>query len=576
MSQYELLSNFRSYSRYLRCFVLLLFLNLSSFAFSGSKTKDSRVSFKSTHIEEIKKFVDLPGGRYTIGYGYDYFAEKIIPLAVYDKTFPEIFNKKMTMRLLLSAFGIGDLNIENLRKKIERKREGKKKKKLKRKMIEKVLFDSYGSRHQILFDKDWWRDPSLLWKKECKPNLSGPAPDSIAFSCLNLESFFSKKGKSTSKILETFLLSSFSETEDYSQMKDSGSATNLDKSFFARQNDGSYLLNVEEKKSVAPVKVIDLQGYNSSYKTSLSWIVKTNLVKVLISVSQIPIVFIPHTLSAILERYFNYIEILYLARHSEALNLIVEAKLGRKKSPFYSVLSQEEMDHSIQYLRRSFTFISCVLKNTFIKKEDISEKYMEKVKKKRKANIEQLLSRGYKVIPFEKSTFALGVKRDDKNEIEKLEVFSLIKRKTFSTKPHAVVDFLDPLRCYYERNILEAILIASYFSYTPTALSSILFFSIKTTYKEVVIREMQRYQMQEASFLGYLESNQSELKQAFLDEGIEERIADRYIRMAYKIVKKRSLNPLFLDREEAAHRKAKSELWLRNHDFNYRPFSLTS
>ena len=135
---------------------------------------------------------------------------------------------------------------------------------------------------------------------------------------------------------------------------------------------------------------------------------------------------------------------------------------------------------------------------------------------------------------------------------------------------------MDPLRCYYERNILEAILIASYFSYTPTALSSILFFSIKTTYKEVVIREMQRYQMQEASFLGYLESNQSELKQAFLDEGIEERIADRYIRMAYKIVKKRSLNPLFLDREEAAHRKAKSELWLRNHDFNYRPFSLTS
>ena len=168
------------------------------------------------------------------------------------------------------------------------------------------------------------------------------------------------------------------------------------------------------------------------------------------------------------------------------------------------------------------------------------------------------------------------MKRNNNNEIIKLEVFSLIKRKIFSTHPHPVVDFLDPLQEYYERNVLEAILAASVISIDGGFFTSILLFGVKTTYKELVIREMQRYQMQEAAFLSFLDYNKRYVKNIFMEQGLSERVANRYIRMAYKIVKKRSLNPLFLNTRDAELRKGKSELWLKLRNPNYVPFSAQS
>ena len=327
-----------------------------------------------------------------------------------------------------------------------------------------------------------------------------------------------------------------------------------------------------EKKAIAPMKIVDLQGYNSSFKEAISWVVKTNIVKILISVSQIPIVVVPQIFSAVSERYFNYIEVLHLVRHQEILNLMMEAKMGQKNSPFANHLSKEEIDRSIQYLRRSFTFIGSVLKNIFIKKEEIADKYFEKMKDRAEDSKIELFLKGYKVIPFENTSFALGVKRDKKNKITNLEVFTLIKRKTLSKIPYSVVDFLHPKREYYTRNAIETFLFLSSFGYKSIPILSVVSFAVKMTYKEVVVREMQRYQMQEAAFLGYLDYNKDNFKRVLLKEGIKEDLVNKYIKSAYKIVKKRSLNPLFLTQEEAEKRKAKSELWLTRKDPTYRPF----
>ena len=203
-------------------------------------------------------------------------------------------------------------------------------------------------------------------------------------SCLELSEFYKEKKKDRLRNFEDFLLLDADDLKDFKSAKSSQLPLKPRESLFVKQNNGSYLLKVEENQALAPVKIIDLQGYNTSFQKALAWVFRVNVVKTFVSVVPIPVAVLPQTLSAVLERFINYIEVLYLARHQEALNLIVEAKLGSKTSPFYQTLGEGDLDHSIQYLRRSLTFIGNVLKNTFSKKESIAEKYMEKILEKHK------------------------------------------------------------------------------------------------------------------------------------------------------------------------------------------------
>lgn len=555
MHHYKVLFNSNYHLSNLVKVLFLLLLGTSITVKTWAQQKDPKFTYKPTKIKEISFFKDLPGGNYTIGYGYDDHAQNIIPLAVYDKTFPVLVNKKQLLKLTLASIGVGDLNLETLKSKIHKAKLKHKKRMLENYFLKNLVTSKNTQEEKVLFDKNWWKNPKIPWKESCQPDLNHP-PKKIPVDCILWEKA-SIKSKST-QMIKTSLQTPLIEK--------SPSQTLQKSSYFLRQSDGNYELFVGKDRKVPPVKIIDLRGYNSSYKRAVSWTVQTNVVKGVIG--QIPCLVIPQIVVSILERFFNYIEVLYLLHHNEALNLIVEAKYNQTNSPFYGVLNQEELDHSIQYLRRSSTFISAVIRNLFAKKETISEKYLEKINKKRIKNLKQLERRGYKVIPFKKTNYALGIKRNQDNKISELQVFSLLKRKTLRRKPHAVIDFLDPLKEYFKRNILEATLVASNFIYVAIPVIPAL---AKTVFKEIAIREMQRYQIQEAGFKSYLDYNKEKVRQILMNEGISEDKSKHYIKLAYKIIKLRSLNPLVLTQKQKAKRKWQSELWIKSLYSNYEP-----
>ena len=81
---------------------------------------------------------------------------------------------------------------------------------------------------------------------------------------------------------------------------------------------------------IKPTKIIDLKGKKYFTKNKLqSWAIQTNVAKVLTSI--IPIYGIPQLITALMERVFNFVEVLHLIRSARALNLVVEALGGNKK-----------------------------------------------------------------------------------------------------------------------------------------------------------------------------------------------------------------------------------------------------
>ena len=516
--------------------------------------KDPPSSKQETRLSEIKYFKDLPKGNYTIGYGFDSTGRKIIPLAVYDKTFPNLMDKKQLLKIFLASIGVGDLNLNTLVEKIRKKRTKKKSKILEEHFLKELFDKEPDDDKKLYFEKDWWKNPNIRWKNKCR-NILKDEPSRIPLSCISVRKT-SVKDKIAHKV-QTFLSNSLFEKDVWDGMQEL--------TYFQKQENGTYELIVTKESKIAPTKIIDLRGYNSSYRKAVSWTIQTNIIKV--AIGQIPFAVVPQIIVSILERFFNYIEVVYMFQQGEAMSMIVEAKHNNPGSPFYGVLSQKELDHSIQYLERASVFFSSILKNLFATKEKTSRRFLEKREKKREKNLKYLQRKDFSVTELGQS-YALCVKKDSDDKFEKLRVYSLIKRKTMRRKPHAVVDFLNPYREYFKRNLLETILVASNFAFTAIPIIPTL---VRVAFKEIAIREMQRYQMHEAGFRSYLDYFKGQIRDTLIAEGASEVEADDYIESAYKIIKLRSLNPLVLTQKGRKKRKLASELWITERYPDYVP-----
>ena len=544
---------FRLSGKITLCVFLLLSFNMSAKGLHFPK--DPKSSFKSTKLKEIEYFEDLPHGNYTIGYGYDETGRKIIPLAVYDKTFPNFANKRQILRLFLASIGVGDFNLQKLIFKIKEKRIDKKKDALEEHFLKDFIIGQKEDPKRLIFSDKWWKNPQIKWRKECEADLNTEAPTKIPLNCISTKrtSLKSRIARRVQKLLKKTLF----DEDSWAEVQTG--------SFFVRQDDGKYELILSKDTEVAPTKIIDLKGYNSSYKKALAWTIQTNVVKV--GIGQIPFAVVPQIVVSILERFFGYIELVQIYKQSEALTMIVEAKNGNKSSPFYGRLSDKDYHHSIQYIKRGSVFFSDIIKNAIHTKEKLSTRYLEKAKKKADKNFEYLKRKGYNIQRLGES-YALCSKRDEQGEIDELKIYSLLKRKTLRKKPHAVVDFLKPKREYIKRNLLETILVASNFVYVAIPVIPAL---VKTAFKEIAIREMQRYQGQEAGFRSYLDYNKEQVKNFFIKKvGLTAKKAQEYIESAYKIIKLRSLNPMILSQQQRERRKIQSELWIQAQNPHYK------
>ena len=270
-----------------------------------------------------------------------------------------------------------------------------------------------------------------------------------------------------------------------------------------------------------------------------------------------------------MERMFNFIEVLHLIRNARALNLVIEAIGNNSNSPFYGKLTNQQLLTAVKYLKRGNTLLSGIIYSVFTKKETIAYKYLNYISKQKEKNLKYLKEHDYKTIPLGNSFYALGFKYDPHNILTSFKIFSLIKNKTFRKKPHDVVDFYYPKKDYYKRNILETILIGSNFLYLPIPLLQTV---VKILYKEILIREIHRYQMTESGFKSYLIYNKEEFINALKKENFQEEDAETYYNLAHKIIYQRTLNPLELDIEGEKRHKAQVENWISKKYQNYQPY----
>ena len=99
---------------------IYLMLIISGFFYQISFAKEVSLDYQVTKFEDIKRFENLPGGSYVIGYGLDPISNKMVPLAVYDKTFAGPLNTRFWQNLFLSMVGINDLNLSNLKNSFQK------------------------------------------------------------------------------------------------------------------------------------------------------------------------------------------------------------------------------------------------------------------------------------------------------------------------------------------------------------------------------------------------------------------------------------------------------------------------
>ena len=337
-----------------------------------------------------------------------------------------------------------------------------------------------------------------------------------------------------------------------------------EQSIFKLKHDGSYQLMIKPTSSIPPIKVIDLQASNSSLNKAALWATSTNAAKV--AVGFIPQIGIPQLILAFMERMFNLVEVLFLIRHARALNLIAEALDNNSNSPFYSSLSKRQLLDAVKYLKRTSTLLSGIIGSVFTSKKKIASNYINYINKQRDKSIQYLKKHQYTVHPFKNSYYALGVKKNNFGDLEQLKIFSLIKNKTFRSRPHDVVNFIQPKKEVYKRNILEAILVGTSFLSTPLPL---LNSAIKILYKELVIREIHRYQMQEAGFKSYLQYNKKIIIDTFKKENFPKDLAEEFTNFTIKSISERELNPLELSFEDEYKHQIKVNNWIKEHDPSY-------
>ncbi len=321
----------------------------------------------------------------------------------------------------------------------------------------------------------------------------------------------------------------------------------------------------QQLEMTLPAMVVDLRRCGSSLRKAMIWATITNLVKG--GLNAIPFYGPPQAAAALMERVFDFIELLYLHHHAQALHLFSEAIAGNKNSPFYTTqLSTQNLQDGVYYLLRSQTILSSILMNAFKDKDMTVGKYYEKINHSKASSLEALQSRNIEVYPIANTYFALGAQRDPVTRtLKKLKIYSLgFTKLGRSNRPHSVVDFLNPNREVIKREILQAILMASNFIYIPVpGVVSVL----KLIYKEGVVREYHRRQMWENGYLAHMRHLPDELAELLEREiGLTREEATKFEKMAISKIEERRLNPLDLPTEEIELLKVRVENWIRAHD----------
>lgn len=520
--------------------------------------------YHSTKLNEIVEWIPLEGGQYILGLCIDQDTRVKQKCAIYDRTFPAPKYKQYWRYLILSTIGVNDLNLGNLAKKHDNNLRDEKEK-----MIEDHIYSLMFQDHpEAEYPSDWWKNPAIKWKAGKKPNPNGPAPRHIPLTDLDLDLSKFHYDHAYSKLYEFFEKFRLKFSNEMDNEDEDTLENNMQHSYLILQANGRYKLELGiPENSLPPTKVIDLRGRFSSYGKALSWGVMTQIAKACATALALPGV--SNVAYALLERFFNLVEVLYLNRHGMALSMVLEALEGNQKSPFYGVLTESELHDAITYLRRSSTILSDLIYLRLSNKWTVSDKYVDAAIKARKKNLKYLVKKGYKVYPFENSFYAMAVKRDkETNKVKELKVFSLIKTRLLRNKPHEVVDFTNPKKEVRHRNAVEAMNVAVSFLYFPIPFAVSIF---RVMFKELFIREFHRRGIVEAGFRSHLNHNKEDLINSLKAEGYSQQNAEHFVDLAYRTIYKREVNPVDIAHEDEGMYMEKVDNWIRAQNPNYLP-----
>lgn len=520
--------------------------------------------YRATHHTQIAEWRDLKGGQYVIGMGYNAKGD-FVPLAIYDKTFPRPAYIKYWRNLFLGTIGINDLNLGKLANYYDSYRRKEKEEKA-LEYINGIMFEE----ESHVFHANWWKDPTIKWKSGKKPSLNGHPPSRVPLSDLELATSTPQSKERRSKFRELYAKFHSLYSDDELPPEKSYEEDLIEHGDLVRQSNGQYKLVMQRSDGkLQPTKVVDLQGRFSSYWHAMGWGIFSQLVKQ--AANFVPVPGLSQVAYAAMERFFNLVEITYLTRHAMAREMIMEAIEGNEASPFYGALTESEMHNALIYLERSSTMLSSIIKHGFTRKWNVAVKYIDAAVKHRTQSLEYLEKHNYKVYPLDKSFYALGIRRDESGKLEQLKIFSLIKSKFWGHKPHDVVDFLHPKKERAKRNLIEAGMIATSFTFIPFRFGVSL---IRIAYKEIFVRELHRRMMVEAGFRAHMNHNRNDVIDVLMKEGFQQELANHMIDVAYRSIYKREMNPMDVQHQHELEYTTQVENWIRVRYPAYQPIPL--
>ena len=508
-----------------------------------------------TTYGHIHKWVDI-SAQYVVGLGRNEQTGQLEPWAVYDKTFNEpLFDT------LWTTLRVGFMTRENIHShQLALKR--MKKADTVQQFLLNVLFSSNATTSQsINVSADFFTDPLLIWKEGKQPRDVHHPTRPIAFDDFEwLQMFISHPELQP-------LITCVADLNDLVNAR-SIKRWPLHHCYFQLQEDGSYRLPLNRSKTIQPVKVIDLKFPMASFQPAVTRAIFTNAIKG--GLSGIPFYGPTQTMSALLERVFDFTDILYLQRHFQVQHMVLEALDGSDTSPFsHPVFTRAMLETATFYLLRTNIMLSAVIVNTASANATLATNYINKVDFKREQAIVLLQERGFTVVPLPHTYYALTYMRDpETGRLTSLKIHSLGFRKIArSKKPHAAVDLFRPHRERRKRLFLQYLLTMANFFYVPIpAVGGVC----KMIYKEVFVREVHKRQMWEAGLLGHIQHNPGQLSAILQSElRMNQRFADHVEAQCILILEERRLSPFDLSQEEKEHHRAIVETWIRQHDPDY-------
>lgn len=508
-----------------------------------------------TTYGHIHKWVDI-SAQYVVGLGRNETTGELEPWAVYDKTFNEpLFHD------LWTTLKVGFMTRENIHNhQLELKR--MKRADTVQQFLTNVLFSSNATTSQsINVSAEFFNDPLLIWKDGKRPSDIDHPTRPIAFDDFEwLQMFISHPELQP-------LITCVADLNDLVNPR-SVKRWPLHHCYFQRQEDGSYRLPLNRSKTIQPVKVIDIKFPQSSFQPAVTRAIFTNAIKG--GLSGIPFYGPTQTMSALLERVFDFTDILYLQRHHQVQQMVMEALDGSDTSPFsHPVFTTAMLESAVFYLLRTNIMLSGVIVNSVTANATLATSYIKKVDFKRQQGIEMLEKRGFTVLPLPNSYYSLSYMRDPTTgHLSKLKLHSLGFRKIArSKKPHAAVDLFRPHRERRKRLVLQYLLTIANFFYVPIpAVGGVC----KMIYKEVFVREIHKRQMWEAGLLGHIQHNPGQLSGLLQSElRMNRTFAEHVEAQCILILEERRLSPFDLSQEEKDHHRAIVETWIRQHDPDY-------